>query len=319
MIIVGISNRNNRVRDLTTSKVENSYNQDNGSADKFIEFIEKELIPFIENKYPATDYRTLIGHSYGGLFTINALINHSYVFDNYLAIDPSLDWDSQKLLKQAKEVFKSNNLEGKSIFISLSGQLHMQNNDITIDNVMDDTSGFTIFARSNIEFHEIADKNKQNGLKTYWKFYKSDIHGTIPLPSIMDGLISVFDWYPIEGTDKFNNPETPTKELVKLIRDREKKISKQFGYTVAPFEEDLFNMLGYMNMDMGQLEKSLTFFKLNIEYYPKSANVYDSIADYYISQKDFEKALKNVERAFEISGKKMYQERINMVKIKMGK
>jgi predicted alpha/beta superfamily hydrolase len=318
MIIVGISNRTNRTRDLTTSKIETrrgvSYNQESGSADTFIQFIEDELIPFIDSKYPTTNYRTLIGHSYGGLFTINALIHHTHLFDNYLAIDPSLDWDDQKLLKKSKEILEKKSFKGKSLFISLGGQLHMQKSEININNVMKDTSEYTLFARSNIEFSKLTEQNKQNELNTLWKFYASDIHGTIPLPSIMDGLIYFFNWYPIEGTDKFNSPDTSTKELVQLIRNREKKLYEHFGYSVPPFDEDLFNMLGYMSMDFEQFEKSLTFFELNIEYYPQSANVYDSIADYFLSQKDLDNALINVTKAFEISGNELYKNRIENIK-----
>ena len=213
MIMVGISNRTNRTRDLTTSKVEIrrgvTYNQESGGADKFIQFIEDELIPFIDDKYPTTNYRTLIGHSYAGLFAINALIHHTHLFNNYLAIDPSLDWDDQKLLKQSKEILGKKSFKGKSLFISLGGQLHMQKSEININNVMQDTSEYTLFARSNIEFSRLTEQNKQSELNTLWKFYESDIHGTIPLPSIMDGLIYFFNWYPIEGTDKFNSPDTP--------------------------------------------------------------------------------------------------------------
>ena len=91
MILVGISNQNNRTRDLTTSKINNP-NMGSGGAEKFTRFIEKELIPFVEENYPVTNYRTLIGHSYAGLFTVNTLINHPDLFTNYIAIDPSLDW-----------------------------------------------------------------------------------------------------------------------------------------------------------------------------------------------------------------------------------
>ena len=320
MIIVGISNRNNRTRDLTTSKISvrrgRAYDQETGGADKFMQFIEKELIPYIENKYPVTDYRTLIGHSYAGLFTINALINYPDLFENYLAIDPSLDWDNQKLLNQSREVLKNNSFKGKSLFISLGGQLHMQDYEVTIDNVMQDTSEYTLFARSNIEFSQLAEKHDQSELNVRWKFYESDIHGTIPLPSILDGLIHFFKWYPIEGTDKFNSPETPLNELVKLIKDREVKLAKHFGYTVPPFEEGLFIMLGYMNMDMGQLEKSLAFFQMAIEYFPESANAYDSIADYYEAQNDKVNALKYVTKAYEINADARYEKRIEQLKKK---
>ena len=283
MIIVGISNWENRTRDLTTSEVQTrhgaTYNQETGGAENFTLFIEKELIPHIETNYPATGYRTLIGHSYAGLFAINMLINHSGTFDNYIAIDPSLDWDDQKLLKQSKDLLSTENYKGKSLFMSLGGQLHMQNSDITIENVMQDSSEYTLFARSNIEFSNSVKKNESNGLNYQWKFYEQDLHGTISLPSILDGLIFLFNWYPIENTDRFNSPDTPTDELVQIIRKREQKLRDHFGYFVPPFDEELLIMLGYMNLEWGNTQKSLAFFKLALEYYPNSAEAKQNIEE----------------------------------------
>ena len=92
--------------------------------------------------------------------------------------------------------------------MSLSGQLYMQNPEITIENVMGDSSDFTLFARSNMAFSDIVEQNDKNGLAFEWRFYPRDLHGTIPFPSIMDGLIFVFQWYQMEHTDKFNSPIT---------------------------------------------------------------------------------------------------------------
>lgn len=82
MIIVGISypdgyDANNiRVRDLITG------------ADKFLDFICKELIPSIDSKYRTTTERTLWGSSYGGYFGMYALFNYTEktkgVFKNYI-------------------------------------------------------------------------------------------------------------------------------------------------------------------------------------------------------------------------------------------
>lgn len=314
MIIIGISNRENRTRDLTTSKIESrpgvEFNQDHGEAENFTNFIKNELIPYIESKYPVTNYRTLIGHSYAGLFTINALINHTSLFENYLAIDPSLDWDNQKLLNQSKKELSSYRFKGKSLFMSLGGQLHMQNSDIDINNVMQDTTEYTLFARSNIEFSKLAENNKQSGLNIQWKFYQQDLHGSIPLPSILDGLIYLFEWYQMENTDKINSFDTPKEELFGIIKYREKKLNDHFGYWEPPYPEELLNMSGYMNMDMHQPEKAKMYFELAIEYYPKSANVYDSMADYYEAQNDFVNALKNVTKAFEISGSDYHKKRM---------
>lgn len=318
MILIGISNAENRTRDLTTSELSErrgqAYNQENGAADKFTSFLASELIPFVEKNYPVTNYRTLIGHSYGGLFTVNMLLKHTELFENYLAIDPSMDWDEQKLLKESKEILSQNSFAGKSLFVSLGGQLHMADTDITIDNVMKDTTEFTLFARSIIEMSEIMKANKENKLNFHWKFYPNDLHGTIPLPSIMDGLIDIFSWYQMEDINKFNDPETPKEVLYDIIKRREVKLKKHFGYAVAPYPNFLFNMSGYMSMDMGKFEKALMYFQMNTEYYPDDANTYDSLADYYENQNDTENALKNVTKAHEISGSDYHKKRIEDLK-----
>lgn len=320
MVLVGISNDKNRLRDLTTSTITTNYgmpfNEENGEADSFSKFIEYELIPYIENKYPVTNYRTLIGHSYGGLFTIYSLLKHPHLFANYLAIDPSLDWDGQRLLNEAKGNLATQKFENKSLFVSLSGQLNMQDSKVTIDNVMQDTTEFTMFARSNIAFSNMVRRNAKNGLSFDWKFYPRDLHGTIPLPSIMDGLISLFEWYQWENTDKFNSPDTPKEELLSIIKYREKKLKDHFGYAEPPYPEEILIMSGYMNMDMQQQGKAKMYFELAMEYYPESANAFDSMADYYEAQGDFINAIKYVNKAFEINGSDYYKKRIEGLKQK---
>ena len=320
MVLVGIANAENRVRDLTTSTISTKYGmpfkEENGKADNFRKFIANELIPFIEDKYQVTNYRTLIGHSYGGLFTISTFIHQPDLFANYLAIDPSLDWDNQKLLKEAKEILASRNDENKALFISLSGQLHMQNAQITIDNVMQDTSDFTFFPRSNIAFSNLLKQKAGNGLSFEWKFYARDLHGTIPFPSIMDGLIFLFEWYQMESTDRINSFDTPKEEIFEIVKYREKKLKEHFGYAEPPYPEELMTVMGYMNMDMQQTEKAKMYFDFAIEYYPDSAKAYDAMADYYEARNDIVNALRFVQKAAELSNDEYYKNRIQSLKNK---
>ncbi|MCA0931294.1 esterase [Lutimonas saemankumensis] len=315
MILVGISNRTNRIRDLTTSQIKmrrgSVMNENTGGAENFTQFIETELIPYIDKKYPTTPYRTLIGHSYAGLFTINMLINHKHVFENYIAIDPSIEWDNQNLLKEAKQKLTSENYKGKSLFVSLAAeQLHMWNEDITIDNIMDDSSEFTLFARSIIDFSTFAESEKQSGLNFSWKVYNEDLHGTVPLPSMRDGLVFLFKWYQFKSPQKYNNPETTVEELMELLGIQEEIYSTHFGYPFPPMIEEMLSGYGYMNLEMGQPEKAFMFFKMNINYYPKSASAQNSMADYYETKNDHASALKYVTKAFELSGENKYKDRL---------
>ena len=105
-IIVAIHNTN-RARDLTPTHSENGldgawidiFKKNSGGADNFLEFITSELIPNIDNNYSTNDYRVLVGHSNGGLFTLYALLKKPVFFNSYIAIDPSLIWDDQVMLK----------------------------------------------------------------------------------------------------------------------------------------------------------------------------------------------------------------------------
>jgi len=322
MILVGISNQTNRTRDLTTSQIKMwrryEMNPDSGGAEKFTQYLIKELIPYIDKTYTTALYRTLIGHSYGGLFTINMLFNHRSYFNNYIAIDPSLDWDNQKLLKQAKEKLISENFKGKSLFVSLAAeQLHMMDESITIENLMENTSEFTLFPRSIMEFSNFAESHRESGLNFSWKIYPEDLHGTIPLPSIRDGLVFLFKWFQFQHPPKYNNPETTVTELTELLNKQAKIYTENFGYPVPPMVEELFNGYGYMNMQMGTPEKAKLFFEMGIKYYPKSANGYDSLAEYYESVEDYSNALQNIKKAFELSGSNNHKKRMEDIKAKI--
>lgn len=321
MILVGISNSTHRTRDLTPTQIKmrsgSAMDEETGGADNLTQFIENELIPHIDSNYTTSPYRTLIGHSYAGLFTINTMLNHSHLFKNYIAIDPSIEWDNQYILNQAKEKLKTQSFEGVSLYMSLAAeQLHMLDEKVTIFNLMEDTSEFTLFPRSILEFSQVAESNKKNGLNFSMEVYPEDLHGTVPLPSMRDGLIFLFEWFQFKHPQLYNNPETTIAEIKDLLNKQEEIYTSNLGYKTPPMVEELFNGYGYMNLQMGQPEKAYLFFKMNIDYYPNSANGYDSMAEYYESKSNFNEALKYVTKAYELNGSDYYKERMEQLKEK---
>lgn len=62
-----------------------------GGGPKFRAFIEQELIPFVDSHYATVrGDRTLVGHSYGGLFAAWNLITSPPLFQRYIIVSPSL-------------------------------------------------------------------------------------------------------------------------------------------------------------------------------------------------------------------------------------
>ncbi|NME73047.1 alpha/beta hydrolase [Flammeovirga aprica] len=103
MIVIGIKNIN-RWFDLTPEK-DSFFKIETGNSAKFTDFIEFEVMPFVNENYRTKGGSTIIGHSLGGLFVIHTMINSPDLFENYVSIDPTLWWLSNKYLDLYLEKF----------------------------------------------------------------------------------------------------------------------------------------------------------------------------------------------------------------------
>jgi predicted alpha/beta superfamily hydrolase len=102
-IVIGIANTNRKFN--FTSKSERSSDKKlipkNGGSSEFISFIEKELQPYIDQKYGPSKGNTLIGQSLGGLLATEILFTKPQLFTQYIIISPSLWWRDGYLLHES--------------------------------------------------------------------------------------------------------------------------------------------------------------------------------------------------------------------------
>lgn len=105
-----------------------------GGGDKFLEFMEQELIPFIDKTYRSdTSNRTLMGHSFGGYFTLfalnKAIQSKVHLFNNYVAASPTLYFFDNYLPKQFLNI--SNNIATKqqNLFITSGASEDIEGNN----------------------------------------------------------------------------------------------------------------------------------------------------------------------------------------------
>jgi predicted alpha/beta superfamily hydrolase len=127
MIIVAIESLD-RGKDLTPSNAGkgNYIGGDtgipqSGGAPKFLDFIERELIPYVESNFRTHPYRLLEGHSFGGLFCVYALMNKPNLFNAFIIQAPALWWNKEEMTTQAKEFFKSKDSFDKSVYFGAGG------------------------------------------------------------------------------------------------------------------------------------------------------------------------------------------------------
>ena len=319
MIVVGIPNTD-RTRDLTPSHVakvfgDTTWARTSGGAENFTRFIKEELITYIDSKYPTTPYRSLLGHSLGGLFTINTLVHHPDMFNNYLAIDPSLWWDNEKLSGQSIEAFKNNTYTGKSLFVAVANTMEK---GMDVSSVHTDTTEDTAHIRAILKFNQQTDpQTTANALNFKWKYYPEDSHGSVPLIAEYDALRYLFSWYELKDIDEFFLPDSKltVQDLTDRITNHYKNISTHFGYTVLP-DEGLVNGMGYGFLQNNKPEHAFVMFKMNVENYPQSANVYDSMGDCYLAQQDTVKAIEHFSKAVAIGNLTYSKDKLDKLKAK---
>lgn len=314
MIIVGISTHAHRNRDLTPSSYKDVPNS--GGGKRFTQFMEKELIPYIDGKYPTRPYRTLLGYSLGGLLAVNTLVNYPHLFNNYIVIDPSLRRDKALAKKTQKYLKTKGKFSGKSLFLAIANTVQ-EIKGLDTSNVMQDRSFLSRHMRAGLALGKTATQQNKSELTFTWKYYPNDDHYSIPYSAIYDGLRSIFAWYKMDVNKwaAIKSPKTSVKDILTIFNNYYAGLSEQFGYQVLP-EESYLNSLGYRCLQMKWLQRAKAFFQMAIKLYPKSANVYDSMADYYIAQKDRKNALHYVTRAYEISGDQFHKKRIEKLKTK---
>ena len=90
-----------RARDFTPTH--NDQLPQSGGASRFLAFMKRELIPFIETRFRASkNNRVLMGSSFGGLFTLQALFHETELFNRYIAASPALGWNGDALFEDEK-------------------------------------------------------------------------------------------------------------------------------------------------------------------------------------------------------------------------
>lgn len=297
MIVVSIVNTD-RVRDLTPThstswsngEQDATHFKNSGGGEKFISFIEKELIPYIDSRYKTEPYRMFIGHSLGGLIVVNTLINNPKLFNSYVAIDPSIWWDNKTIMNQAAIALKQKDYTGKKLFFASANTM---NKGMDTIRVVKDTANGNLHVRDNLQFREILKKNKKNKLDWKWKYYNDDNHPSVPLIAEYDALRSFFKNYelPKDLDDRSINAE--------YILNHYQNISTMLGYSVLP-PQSTINFLGYNNLSSKLYDKAYGFFKMNINNYPASANAFDSMGDFYVEKNDTINARESFEKALSL-------------------
>ncbi|MGH2622251.1 MAG: alpha/beta hydrolase [Sphingobacterium sp.] len=139
-IIIGIGYGNAylmdslRIRDYTYPKAlaQDSF-PTSGGANSFYSFLKNELIPTIDRNYRTDKFsRTLMGHSFGGYFTLYVLLQDLEtmeadrpLFSNFISASPSINYYNQYIVSKLEKLenhIKKSELKKPGIHVTVGSQ-----------------------------------------------------------------------------------------------------------------------------------------------------------------------------------------------------
>jgi hypothetical protein len=191
MILVGIAypgaaaNRDlyklTRTRDYTPIFVRTGgygleFQKVSGGAPKFKAFMAAELFPFIERKFAADpNDRTIVGHSYGGLFATYLLLTEPSMYKRYVIVSPSL-WYSERIAFQMEDAAAARGEPANAnVFLSV-GALE---NPVMPNDLKD--------------FYDRLKSRNRPGLKLTLQVFEDERHDSVFPGAVTRGLRTVFE------------------------------------------------------------------------------------------------------------------------------
>lgn len=273
MIVVGITNTQ-RARDFTPTYDE-SYNEwgTSGGADKFLEFVEKELKPYVSKNYRTNGFDVLSGHSLGGLLSIYTLQTKPDLFQGYFAFSPSLWWHKEVLFADAEKFFANTAPLNKFLYVNMGNEGGQM------------LSGFE-------RYSALLNSSKRKGFKFFSDLDTSESHNTTSLAGQSLAYQKLFS--------SLRPSEDVIKSGISSIKDYYRSLSEKFRYKATP-DYAALNHAGYIELKQDNFDAAISIFKQNVENFPYKSDAYDSLADGYESYGKLGKALEMRNLALETS------------------
>ena len=265
MIVVGIQNTN-RLRDMTPTVTERV---GSGGAQKFLRFIETEVVPLIDKEYRTQPYRIIAGHSLAGLFVVYSFVERPDLFNAYIAASPFLHWDNAYVVKRAEKALEQDRQWKKRMFLGLGDEPEY-------------TSAFNAF-------RALLKRTKPKDLDYEFREFKGENHGSALLPSYLAGLRTIYD-----------NWAAPESGSLADVVAHYRRLSSRYGYSILP-PENMINQIGYILLRADRVDEAIAAFKKNVENFPNSANVYDSLGEAHEKAGRLKDARDNYENAYQIA------------------
>jgi predicted alpha/beta superfamily hydrolase len=271
MIVVGIVDTD-YFRDMFPKKLEQRPDSTGGS-DSFLDFIEKDLKPYIDKKYRTVPYSILYGASNAGMLTVYALLARPELFNAYISSSPMLGWFPDYFQDLAGKLFENEK--------SLNRFLFMIYGKIDYDRVINEIPKFV----------KLLEEKAPSDLE--WDSVLLETEGHVPYTSLYSGIKRLFP-----------NWRVPDKEVTKLgidgLKEFYSNLSMKYGFTVT-IPEDVLTTLGFEYYQEEKMSDAIETMKIAIDTYPSSDGAYGFLGALYNKDNSTDLAVETLEKALELN------------------
>lgn len=124
MIVVGVPSVSGEIRNRDYTPPDMKIDIDDaksasGAADRFLSFLETELVPEIDRRYRTARPRMLAGWSRGGLFVVYSQLTAPALFDARLALSPALWRENDAIVLRLQQSMASDAPADGFLYLSL--------------------------------------------------------------------------------------------------------------------------------------------------------------------------------------------------------
>lgn len=323
VIIVGISNESNGYFAFGSE-----------GADQFLDFMEADIFPFVEQKFRTHSDRTVMGWHYTSGFIFHALAKRPHLFKNYIPASPYLQgYDVSKIEFEVLDQMTNSQPELKKhlYFGVFSNERTVSVASLSLDSLLQKKAPKNL----DWEFHLLEpDYSKsieisvyrlwQAGLKTVYAPYRAE---QLEYKDLQDfktrgGLAAMKKHY-AERTIRYGGASKPPG-LVSLIRLAERADDfPVFEELMTAFGSDFENVnvnrvtgFAAFYLKHGKPDKAIAMYENINESYPNSVSVHDALARAYVAANKTKRAASAYKQAIELATAQG-DERLSVLKSKL--
>lgn len=253
VILVGIDHAD-RVRDLTPSpgKFEGAQPaafKTAGGGDRFLSFLQDELIPHVERSYRTEPFRMLLGHSLGGLLAVHAQLARPGLFQATLALAPTLTWNGDEPVRRAREALAgARGPRGVMVIVSPNDGPAAAKQAQALARTVRGASGLQVAA---VELPE-------------------EDHWSVVLEGATRGFKEVFAGWTMPAPAGAVGPGGG----LPAVERHYARLSERLGWTVRP-PEPVVDAAGRQAIRDGKLDDGIRALRQNAAWHPASAAAHD--------------------------------------------